>query len=82
MVIGSYHDKGRTMRSRTHSAPSTSGWMWTQLSTAIPKFEPPQTKTVSGSVYGAMVTHMSATEESEGEWGMVAIGGGGGRVAW
>lgn len=49
-----------TIRSITHSGLSTSGWILTQLSSAIPKFDPPQIKTVTGSVYGGYCGNSTA----------------------
>ena len=55
-----HQGSARTIRSSVHWGFSTSGWMLTQLSSAMPKFEPPQTKTVSGSVYGACCGNSTA----------------------
>lgn len=50
MLFITWDINGRTIRSITHVGLADSGCMLTQLSSATPKLEPPQTKTVMGSV--------------------------------
>lgn len=55
----------RTIRSIVHCGFGTSGCVLTQLSSATPKLEPPQTRMVSGSEYGAFCGNVT-TEPSMG----------------